>query len=979
MKTAKRILKFIFLNIILPGLVLAQAGQISGRIIDARTGEALLGANVVIEGNGIGAASDLDGYYTIFNVPAGAYNLMVSYIGYESQRISNVTVNGDQLSRLDFSLTVTSLEMGSVVVEVDAARSSDSYLLIEQKKSTNVQDGIGAAQMAKSGDSNAAEAARRISGVTIMDGKYVYVRGLGDRYTTTEMNGSPIPSPEPEKRTVPLNLFPTALLESVTALKTYTPDLPGAFGGATVNIRTKAYPDKRTLKVSLAASENQYPRKDQVYLGTGGGNNDYWGFDDGSRKLPDLIPENQKLSEWNLALNSDPVRRKKLLGDIGRAFDTDYSMSREQAGRPVSYGLSYGNRYNPIDNFEWGFYANTTFSNNYQFTHSGIHKYSMMTAGLDTVISLNNNSSEYNTNLGATFSTGIKLFDRHKISLYYIYTHNSQDRVDQSRGYAFQFDDGFFIKQYYVEKSISNLTLSGSHQFDFIVEHRLDWNWVNGISRLDQPDFKGLNYRVKTQQNGEEMVEYYQLDTYSWSAGTRDFTKGFDTNGNFDLNYQATAKDRFGDPYKLKLGLRSQEKTREFSRRSFYNKYGTAWGGSSIPSDITVVDAQNDFGATLVKGNYFDVDADGNVIPGLIMVENTQPSDAYESTENMNAAYAMVDIPLSFGILPQLRDIHFIGGLRREDYRVRLNPYHPISGAPFVSTITGDTVRADINELDFLPSYNLWFQLPHEINVRLSHSKTVARAEFREIAPFEFQAFYGDDIVVGYPWLKTTDISNYDLRVEWFRSGGEVLAVSFFKKDFTNPIEAALIEASGKVYKTFQNAESAKSRGIELDSRTKLNFIPNRFGLATFLLNFTWTNSEVSVDSLVTIFTGYAVENEATSMKRPLQGQSDFIINVALDYNNLKGFIASVSYNSFSRRLVSLGVASIPDEYEMPFHSLNFTASRQFGHLKTSVKFKNILNSKVEIGQDDPVTGQFKTTEVYKPGLSMSLGLSYEL
>ena len=979
MKLFKLILKLIFFKLLLVGLLMAQTGKITGRIIDKQNGEALLGANVIIEGTGIGAATDLDGYYTIYDVPVGTYDLMISYIGYESQRITNVAVIENEMIRMDFALSVRSLEMGSVVVEVDAARSSDSYLLTEQKKSVNMQDAVGAAQMSRAGDSNAAEAAKRISGVTVLDGKYVYVRGLGDRYTNTEMNGAPVPSPEPEKRTVPLNLFPTALLESVTALKTYTPDMPGAFGGGNVNIRTKSYPDKMILKASIAATEKSYPKKNHTYLRGSGGSTDFWGFDDGSRDLPSLIPADQKLSEWNAELATGAAERKKLLGDIGREFGTDFITESGKAGQPISLGLSFGNRFAPGKNLEWGFFANSTFSNDYDYTETALNEYSIIEAGLDTTINMDSKKSGYSTNLGATFSAGVKLFNRHKLNAYYVYTHTSEQSVNQARGYAFQFDDGLFLKEYYVEKSIRNLTLSGTHQFDFLIDHRFDWNLVQGESNLSQPDFKGLNYRVKQTEVDGQPVEYYQMDTYSWSAGTRDFTRGFDTNQNFDLNYNASTKDRFGDIYKLKIGYRNQEKTREFSRRAFYHKYGTKWGGGAIPSDISVVYDIDDMGTTLVDTNYFDLDTAGTAIPGLMVVEGTQPSDAYESAENMEAAYAMIDVPLSFGgLLPWLRNIRFIGGVRQEDYRLELNPYHPLTGEPFVSNITGDTVFANINEVDYLPSYNLLEQLPRDVNIRLSHSRTVARAEFREIAPFEFQAFYGDEIVVGFPWLKTTDIHNYDFRVEWYRSAGELLAFSLFKKDFDNPIEAALIEASGKIYKTYQNAKHADSWGLELDSRTQLDFIPTKWGLTTLLLNGTWTQSEVAVDSMITIFTGYAVENEATSSRRPLQGQSDFIINVALDYNNLKGFNATLSYNTFSKRLISLGVARIPDEYEQPFHSLNLTASQRWNNFKISAKIKNILNSQVTLGHKDPVTKEFKTTKVYKPGLSFSLGAAYD-
>jgi outer membrane receptor protein involved in Fe transport len=232
---------------------------------------------------------------------------------------------------------------------------------------------------------------------------------------------------------------------------------------------------------------------------------------------------------------------------------------------------------------------------------------------------------------------------------------------------------------------------------------------------------------------------------------------------------------------------------------------------------------------------------------------------------------------------------------------------------------------------------------------------------------------------VGYPWLETTNIKNYDVRAEWFHSPGEVLAVSLFKKDFYHPIERAMFDLSDKRYRTYQNTDKASSWGIEFDSRTGLDFIPTNYGKSMFLFNFTWTQSEVTPYDSITIFTGQTIANQGNLAKRPLQGQSDFIVNASITYTDLKGFNAALSYNAFSKRLVSLGISPLPDEYELPFHSMNFTASRTINKFKLSVKLKNILNSKVIFGQKDPESGAFLKTTEYKPGKTFSVGLSYDI
>jgi len=953
---------------------MAEDGMITGRVVDEKSGDELMGANVILDGMGAGGATDLDGVFRIYNVAAGTYNLRVSYIGYQTKKVSDVVVTAENVTTIDITMSTASLEMESVVVEVQAKKTGESYLLTKQKNSRNVQDGISATQMSKNGDSDAADAAKRIVGLSVVDDKTIVVRGLSGRYTTTEVNNAPMPSPDADKSDVPLDLFPTALLESVTAKKTYTPDMPGVFAGGNINIKTKAYPDNRIFNTSLSFSQKSNVMGTSNFLKFGSTDN-FWGYDN-NRELPSVVPTDTKLSEWNTELGDDRTSRISTLGDVGRSFATDFLPKYSMPAQPFSAGLSFGDRYNFGENFEWGFFTNSTFSNSVSYNEEQTAKYAMTNAGLDDLMRFDNESSSYSTNLAASFSTGMKLFNSHKLSMHYIYTHNSQDKSKIGRGFANQFDEGLFIKSYYVEKQINNFTFNGIHNFENFLNSEVEWSYAFGHSNLYQPDEKGMNLREKT---GEEGDEYLQMDIYSWSAGTRKYTEGEDNNNNFDLKYSTYFTDRFGSKYKLNVGGRLQGKDRFFSNRNFYHKYATEYYSTAIPSDITVFENEGLIGSTFVDSNYFAVDADGNVTDGLIMVEDTKANDAYKADEKINAGYFMIDVPLSLGIFPVMKDVRFVTGVRREDYNLELNPYDPVTGNRFVSNITGDTLFSEIDEVKYLPSFNLISKLGNNFNIRASYSRTVARAEFREIAPFEYQAFYGGDVLVGYPHLKTTDIYNYDLRFEWYRKAGEVLAFNVFKKDFNNPIEVSLIETSGKVYKTYQNAKSADNWGIEFDSRIGLDFIPIKFGKFTSSFNFTWTQTEVTVSDSVKMFTGVTVENEATSTTRALQGQSDFVMNAGMYYNNLKGFNAALSYNFFSKRTAALGVSGIPDEFEFPFHSLNFTASQKWNKLKFSTKVKNLLNSDVKFGMEDKINDQTKYTRIYSPGLSFSFGVSYDL
>jgi len=965
------------------GSLTAADGSVSGKVLDQNNNEALVGANILIDGTPFGAATDLDGSFRIGSVPAGTYSLRVTYIGYETKLITDVQVRDGESTNIDAVLNPASLDLDAVVVEVEASRSSDTYLITQQKNSSNIQDGISSVQISRNGDSNAAEAAQRISGVTVMDGKYIYVRGLGNRYTNTELNGAPMPSPEPDKKTVPLNMFPSALLESITAMKTYTPDLPGTFAGANVNIETKAYPDLLIFKPSVGTGYQSYPDGNGSYLVLSSGSRNFWGYDDGKRALPASVSSDRILDAYDRDLGSSAVERYEMLGDLGQSFNTGFQVEREQIARPISLGLSFGNRFNPASFLEWGFFANSTFSNSYEYQVSEQADYALYTGGMQQKMGMESTKSEYRTNTGLAGSLGMKLFDRHKLSMHYVYTHRSEDEVNLNRGFADNFDDGLYLTNNYEEKTINSMALKGDHLAEFYGKHRLQWSLNQGDSKMYQPDLKRLNYRVRTTIEEGDTVEYMQMDTYSWSAGPRQFTEGDDHNRSMDAKYQWTVKDGMGEAWKLKVGTRQQAKDRAFERRSFYHLYVTDRFGptfiSSIPSDVTVEYDLSDLGGGLVDSNYFYIDESGDTHEGLIVTENTTASDAYEAEESNSAGFFMVDVPLSLGVLPALKNVRFVGGLRYEDYSMDLRPYNPVTGQSLYSPVLQDTISAAIRDYDLLPSVNLIVQMPREMNIRMSFSRTVARPQFREVAPFSFQEFYGGDIVVGNPWLRPTNVYNYDLRYEWYPKAGEVIALSLFRKDFYDPIESSLIEASGKTYLTYANAEYCESTGIEFDGRRSLEFIPAKYGVFNLSGNVTYTLSSVEVDSTVMLYTGASFENDATGKTRPLQGQSDYVFNLSLHYNNLKGITSSLSYNTFSRRISALGVSGVPDEYEMPFHSLNFTASYAYQKLKFSGKVKNILNSEVLIGHENPENGDFVHTLRYKPGMSVSLSVTYDL
>lgn len=941
------------------------SGQIKGRILDASTGEPLIGANVMLKGSVYGSATDLDGSYYISGVPVGQYSLVVRYVGYERKELTNASVVANDIISYDILLNATVMNLNEVVVQAESKKSSDAFLLANQKKSDKIQDGISSELMARAGDSNAADAVKRITGVSVQDGKYISVRGLGDRYVSTAMNGVPIPSPEPEKKTVPLNLFSTSIIESITAYKTYTPDLPAVFAGGFVNIKTKAYPDTRILNMSLGLSGKSTLLGAEYISGTRG-KWDYFGFDDGSRAIPDIIPEDRMLSQFNPAPGYSYSEWYAQLGAYGQAFQTGYTFNRTAVGQPLSFGLNFGDRYIVSRDFEYGFYTDVNFGNSYSYKEEIYKRYAISDEDMIARTDIENKKSSYNTNLSASMSTGMKYRSNNKIKLYILYTHSSESSFTYGSGKTPNLDeDGIYLREFFSEKSLLNSTLSGNHAFPNFLNSRLEWAANAGISFMSEPDVKSQNYSLTS-------GNYYEVARSSAKAGQRYYTDGFDRNANFDMNYSGKIKDYFGDLYKFKLGSRFQYKDRQFEKRDFYHQYSSG----SWPMDLIRVDG-DDFGTMFADSNYVQEEGD----EGLILLESTDMAsrNGYWAQENIMAGYAMMDVPLGFNRFEALNDFRFIGGFRYEYYNMHLVPYNPVTGGYYTSPLinNGETaVVADIIEAELLPSFNLNYNMGENAKMRLSYSETVSRPEFREVAPFEFQQFYGGSAVVGYPDLKTTDIRNLDYRYEWHHGTGELLAVGAFAKWFANPIEISQIETADECYLTYQNALSANTYGLEIDFRNRLPIVDETKGKVLMIFNTTLSQSEVEADDEITLFNGVTISNNSTTLKRPLQGQSDIMINGSLSYTGITGWKAAVSYNTFSKRLSALGSGDIPNEYELPFHSLNLTFGKRFGSFKVDAKVSNILNSQVRYGlyDDDNV---FHASRQYAPGLGYSIKVKY--
>ncbi len=945
-------------------------GSIAGNISDATSGEALIGANVQIVGTDLGGATDFEGNYLITGLAADHYDIKVSYIAYHDTIIKNVRVNSGITTSLNAGLTTGTINLNSVTIQGAIKRTGAMAVLEEKRNSINVQDGISAEQIARSGDSNAGDALRRVTGVSLVEGKYVYVRGLGERYTNTQMNNVAIPSPEPDKRSVPMNMIPAALIEQINVFKSFSPDLPGSFAGGNVNIKTKAYPDGPSLNVKFGSGTSSNLAGAAAYrLGTRG-QYDFWGYDDGTRAFPSAIPDTIAVKKYYINENyqyyypggKTSTEWKQELGSYGKTFQSDFSTSISKPKQPLSLAVNGGTKYIINNALEWGYFTNVNFSNKYEYQNSENYQYAHDENSYVATKAIDRVSSGYGTNLGASFSTGFKWRDFIRLDYQNVYTHTSKDMVHYGTGTSGNIDYGIFLNQTYVEKSICTGTTNFSIRFPLLVDHKIDIVYSKGQSVMDQPDSKLQVYKLV---DGETDLYRMITTTQGEDAGVRYFTNGQEHNNSYGLDYILTGK------VEVKFGFKADYKDREFIKREFYHDHST-WGWPSELLNIT----ESEIGSIFTDENYYTIDdSTGEVINGMILLEDiaSLSRNAYSATEDLTAGYVMVRMPIT-------KWSELITGFRREIYDMELIPFNPITGELYYNPVLGDMVRATIDDDYILPSVIFDIDLPWESKIRASASRTVARPQFREVAPYDYQEFYGGEMAVGYPYLKTTRITNYDLRFERYPSAGENFMFGWFRKDFKNPIDVAAMLLDETLYKNYQNAISASSWGLEAEARVKIPLIPIQFGYGHFNFNVIYTQSEVVTDSIFILFDGSTVANSASNLERPLLGQSDWVVNLGLSLNTNIGTSVGLAYNSFSKRLSSVGGGALNDEYEYPFHSLNFTADHTFSnHYKVSLKVNNMLDSEIIYGMENPDNGERYITKTYKPGVSYSLGISYKM
>jgi TonB-dependent receptor len=921
-------MKSFFLLFLTAGVLSAQNGKISGSVLDAQNGDPLIGCNVVIVGTNMGASTDLDGNFLMPKVPVGVYSLMASYIGYTSTTITNVKVFADQVAAIKISLQPEGIVGEEVVIEAKADLSNAGALLVEQKKAVVVSDAIGSQQISKTPDKSAGDALKRVTGLTVVGNKFVYVRGLGERYSNAQLNGVEIPSPEAEKKIIPMDIFPAGSLQNITVIKTYNPDISGDFSGGLVKIHTKEFPEKLYVSAGLSAGVNRASFGN--VLRYGGGSTDFLGFDDGTRKRPNVPRFDQTTDIATVAQYHD-------------RFQSTWSPIRHTVGPNSGFSVSVGNSYG--DKSPIGFLGSLTYSQD--FNERRETEFFPLADGTPAY-DYRALKGSYSVLWGALADVNYKLNSMNKIGVKTVYNLQSDDEATEVFGFvnASSSGDVRATRLRFSSRTLFSSQLLGEHQIRSLANSKLEWHAAYSVAQRNEPDTRQTFYFLN------QTTDVYEAA--SSSKNTRFFSNLDDRDVNVGLDWTLPT-DQWLRGSKVKVGSLVKVKTREFD--AFRYSY------ANIDESIKASSPENLF-------------TSANIANGLMtFFDDTQPNDRYDADENTYAGYVMLDFPIA----DRLR---FIGGGRYESFDLKLKTFDPAG-------TTDETLSPDFTDNDFFPAVNLVYNLQPEMNLRFGFSRTKARPQFRDLAPFRYDDYRRS--TYGNPFLESTDISNFDLRWEYFTRPGEVLAVSVFYKHFKNPIERFLLPNPGNQAgdPTPVNGDDAQNVGLELEARKGFDFLGEFFSRFSANMNVSFIRSRVRQNDAIKVYVlgsnGPTIFNAdgLAHRSRPMQGQSPFIVNIGLNYTNPETKTdVNVLYNVFGERLSEIGTRALnaqgenvyDDTYEEPFHQLDLTVTQKLGeHMKVKAGVKNLLDGKTVFSMGD------WTTNAYKPGRSVSLGLSYDL
>ncbi len=901
----------------------AQSGKIEGKVTDSKSGAALSGVSVSVNGSKSVSATNMDGFFVITLEAGKKYTLQLTSVGYQPKELTDVEIIAGQVSRIDINLDKLAKTEDAVVVRTTSARKESAAALITYQRNTSVvAQVISAETIKRSPDKNTGEVLKRVTGTSVQEGKYLVVRGLSDRYNMAMLNGIALSSTEPDRKTFSFDIFPAAMIDNIVMNKTFIPELPGEWAGGLVQVQTKDVPAASFLNVQLGTGFNSNTIG-RDFQQAPGGKLDWLGIDNKERGLPASIPVKSEFSALSPAEKAALGKNfrnnwvaKSGNAPINSSFQVNGGGSTRIFGKKIAgiFALTYNqsNKRTPFDNI---FIANNEGDVEIRYNNNKYSRDVLAGALANVTLQLNNNNKISVKNL-LNINTSDFVSDRYDGRDYIISGGGNGDRVKAT-------EIGFRQNTFF------NTQLIGEHNLPTL---QTKIKWYGGFNILDQyiPDQRRLFY---TQDGNDPSAPYYAL--LGLGAGQKSgsifysFLNDYIYNAGGDVTKSLNIK---GKTHSVKAGYLFQVKDRLFDSRPFYTN--TASNAIKLLSPDQLYAPEN-FGTGNDKVQFDEIN--GNAY-------------RYVANTILNAAYLQFDNPIG-------NKLRLVWGVRFESYD------------QLVGSVRKDDPR-HVNSLvkDFLPGLNLTYKLNNKTNFRFAASQTVIRPEFRELSPFAFYDFELGAQVVGNKSAERTKVSNFDLRYELYPRAGELFTVGAYFKHFDKPIEY-YFNRTGPGTNTFNilNTKNATAYGAELEFRKKLDFI-------SALKNFTFSGNLSYIYSRVKDTTG--------TVDRPLQGQSPYLINFGLQYDVEKiGFSSTLLFNQIGRRILFVGNEAISDIWEAPRPLLDLQLAQKVFKRKGEIKLNisDIINSRANFYHDLDNNKKYSKTSKDVLAISRNYGTNVSL
>ncbi len=905
------------------------AATLRGRVVDGRTGEALMGVTLQLLQAGRTAVSAEDGSFAFDGLGQRTYTLTATYLGYHKATLS---VNP---ARTDSAVVVRMDELeeslGTAVVTAKARHNTEGAIVTVQRQSLVVQNGVSSQQISKTQDKDASEVIRRVPGISIIDDKFVMVRGLSQRYNNVWINGAAVPSSEADSRAFSFDIIPSSQVDNMQIIKSPAPQYPADFSGGFILIDTKDVPSQNGARITLGTSVNDRTHFRTFLAGKGSGT-DFLGFDNGLRSLSGGLnatlvntPGGKGIDLLRNGLNNDwTVRRRNPWPDLSLAADVNRTKNFESgAVLALLASANYSNSsrtYAPMENSLFGAYDLTHDESVY------LHRYE-------------DRQYSSKTRLGAMLNlTFVPATGSGRYEWKNIFNQLATDRYTDRTGLDAQSNTVREAEYYYSSRTTYNTQLTGKYTWD---ASRFDWNAGYAYANRNLPDRRRYSL--------DDQLEKGQVGLTTGNELSREFTRLDEHIASAAANYRRDFEGRHIAP-QLYTGAYGEYRTRSYRTRSFI--YAWDYADNTLPKGFRYLDLPTQL---LQDTNYGD--------QGLYLIDDTKLTNDYDGHQLTASAYGAVNLPIGA--------FNVYAGVRFEHVRQTL-----------VSN-TSDTERRTSSRHydgnDLFPSLNATYKLGSAHQLRFSYGRSINRPEFREISTSVFYDFDLASNVQGNTELRSCHIDNVDLRYEWYPSQGDQISLAAFYKHFDSPIEWNYTVTGGTdVVYYYVNAKRAQSFGLELDVRKNLGFM----GLRDFTLVFNGSLIKSQVN----------FEKGSRQKNRPMQGQSPYLVNLGLFYSH-GAWNASAQYNRIGKRLVGVGrnlgstgsqLVNIPDSYEMPRNSLDLSASVRLGKFEIKAGVRDVFAEKVLFKQFNDVTladGTSKTVEevtrAYRPGRDFNLSLSY--